>query len=203
MQTIKNIKSTHFSTHKIFQIFIALESIERKQSNEFYEAERKTINEKHAFLRCVDLDEKKSREEKYELDKLKTKQRRRLLLRTLTSTDFSESNTRRSKSNEDYSLRDTNEMHSNEIEMSKVIRKPLLKSIKEFSYFDWSKVKLFNKDDVDFFNENNLTKSLDTNNKLQTTNSYKHQHGLNIQNFNESNNTKIKDLPQVITIRFI
>ena len=77
---------------------------------------------------------------------------------------------------------------------SNTTKKSPLKAIKEFSYFDWSKVKLFNRtinDDEDKDIYDNRNKSLED--------SFTYQ---NIQSF-QNDNKKIKDLPQVITIRFI
>ena len=61
-------------------------------------------------------------------------------------------------------------------------------SIKEFSYFDWSKVKLYdttNSSLIDIISNTNESNNNNNNNTLVTTN-------------NNNNN----DLPQVITIRF-
>ena len=166
----------------------------RKQSNEFYEPERKTVSEKHAFLRCVDLDEKNERDELYRQDKLKNMKRQNRALTTRTSNnDDYYSRLQRSKSSENSpsSLDD-------EFSSSRVSKPPILKSIKEFSYFDWSKVKLFDTSEDFFFSEQNRLQDGQT---TTTTTTTSNKHGLQIQNFQNEN--KIKELPQVITIRFI
>jgi hypothetical protein len=133
-------------------------------------------------LRCVDVDEKLAREEKIRNEKEAKKRNNLLYPVHLTNA----------KSNENISNQNDIVLNS-----SNTITKSPLKAIKEFSYFDWSKVKLFNKtisdendENKDIFNRN-VSKSLDD--------SYNYQ---NIQRF-QSDNKKIKDLPQVITIRFI
>ena len=132
------------------------------------------IDEKHAFLRCVDPDEKKAREEKIQLEKLKKKNN------LVASIDMS--NLSRTRSNENISnFRDS------------ITTRPSLKAIKEFSYFDWSKVKQFKRSSEDIHEDKNLFRSLD-----DSTSIYSH---LNVQSYHKEK--KIKDLPQVITIRFI
>ena len=133
-------------------------------------------------MRCVDVDEKLAREQKIRNEKEAKKRNNLLYPAHLTHA----------KSNENISNQNDIVLNSS----NTVIKSPL-KAIKEFSYFDWSKVKLFNKtisdendENKDIFNRN-VSKSLDD--------SYNYQ---NIQRF-QSDNKKIKDLPQVITIRFI
>ena len=89
----------------------------------------------------------------------------------------------------------------------------LNRSIKEFSYFDWSKVKLyenenkFNLDQINsnffsvnnssFINVNNTSSSSTT---IETKSSYSNETNSQKNNYNISN--KNNELPQVITIRY-
>lgn len=130
---------------------------ERKSANEFYEPERKLINSKHAFLRCISLD---------------------------TQSNQSPFGPPIAINSNRSSLYDTNQNLNQSSTFSSFRQQfPPLKAIKEFSYFDWSKVKL-------------LTKSSDADLTRATDNNIDNNFNSNIQN-------KIKDLPQVITIRFI
>ena len=128
-------------------------------------------------MRCVDLEEKQARERKIQHDK-ELKKRSNLLFSSYPIN---------SKSNENIS-------NQKDPIFSNTTKQSPLKAIKEFSYFDWSKVKLFNRtinDDEDKDIYDNRNKSLED--------SFTYQ---NIQSF-QNDNKKIKDLPQVITIRFI
>lgn len=128
-------------------------------------------------MRCVDLEEKQALERKIQHDK-ELKKRSNLLFSSYPIN---------SKSNENIS-------NQKDPIFSNTTKQSPLKAIKEFSYFDWSKVKLFNRtinDDEDKDIYDNRNKSLED--------SFTYQ---NIQSF-QNDNKKIKDLPQVITIRFI
>lgn len=82
------------------------------------------------------------------------------------------------------------------------------RSIREFSYFDWSKVKLYENDSSSSFNNretslNNNSSNFSTNNTISmttiaTTNT---KSNYSIET-NSHNNRTSSELPQVITIRY-
>lgn len=137
---------------------LAITKIERKKAIEFYEPERKANERKHAFLRSINLDEIDTKTK----PKIKNSQSKKI---------FQNENAK--SSNFDF-----NDQYAP--------NRAFFNSIKEFSYFDWSKVKLYRNDNI---NEG-LNKSVSSS-KSKT--------------FGEDeflNDNIIKDLPQVITIRF-
>lgn len=86
----------------------------------------------------------------------------------------------------------------------------LNRSIKEFSYFDWSKVRLYDNEhnfhlDNNNFSSSNANSSFNANNStttIETKSSYSTETNSQIKNINNNQNCKNSDLPQVITIRY-
>jgi hypothetical protein len=187
----------------IFYFNLVLEKNERDQINKIYEPERIRLERQRAFLRTNLINKFISNNN--DNDKLLNKRTSLGTATTGNSKSTSNLSIRPSLLSRKFSSDDPNQNYSQN------------KAIKEFSYFDWSKVKLHNNNNdlllspTSTLNNNNIESSLFSNNSNNFSLNNRKNTIISLTNNStkliETNsqiirNNKNSDLPQVITIRY-
>jgi hypothetical protein len=193
----------------IFKFNLVLEKNERDQINKIYEPERIRLERQRAFLRTNLTNKFISNHNDNDNNNNKLLNKRTSLGTATTGNSKSTSNLsiRPSLLSRKFSSDDPNQNYSQN------------KAIKEFSYFDWSKVKLHNNNNnndlllspTSTLNNNNIESSLFSNNSSNFSLNNRKNTIISLTNNStkliETNsqiirNNKNSDLPQVITIRY-
>lgn len=194
----------------IFYFNLVLEKNERDQINKIYEPERIRLERQRAFLRTNLNNKFISNHNDNDNNNNKLLNKRTSLGTATTGNSKSTSNLsiRPSLLSRKFSSDDPNQNYSQN------------KAIKEFSYFDWSKVKLHNNNNNNDLllsptstlnNNNNIESSLFSNNSSNFSLNNRKNTIISLTNNStkliETNsqiirNNKNSDLPQVITIRY-